>query len=107
MGSKTTFFIVVWLVGTLICLGLQGAFPGAEESSIMSGLFRIDFSDAGILDYLIGGIRMIGDFFVLMFKVLTFDFIFLTGGFIYFRFLLIATSIGFIVSLVIALIGRR
>ncbi len=106
MASKVTYFGIIWGVGTLICLALQGVFPGVEETTVVSGLFKINFAEAGFFEVIWGGLQMLWDGILLLFRILSFEFIFLTGNFIYVRYLLIFNSIGFIWGLLATFLGR-
>jgi len=108
MGTFTIFFVLCWTVGVLISLTLELTFPGSTESGLLSGVMRIDFAQYTNLASMIwGGLKLIGEVLIMIVRMITWDFIFFTGNWIYLRYLLCAISIGYIIDLLATFFGRR
>ena len=108
MGTFTIFFVLCWSVGLLISLAGEMTFPGANEAGLVSGVMRIDFAQYTNLGSMIwGGLKLIGEVLVMLVRMITWDFIFLTGNWVYLRYLLASISIGYIIDLLSTFFGRR
>jgi len=104
--------VLVWIVGTLMCLVIEGSQFGATEAATMANLTGISAYSGG------GGITLFnampGGFLNGLVKVLSWDYSFLTGPLVIVRWLLGIITIGVLVELISlavgffqSLVGRR
>jgi len=98
--SWTTMIILLFLGGTIISLGVQGLFFGADETTVFYTLVHVD------------ALASIGNFFTAvrafvgaLWAALSWDYSFLKGDFQILQYAGWALSIGFIVSFIFAIRG--
>lgn len=77
------FFVFLFVVGTLMGLWMENATVGAGEQSILQGLMIWQETQSSGM----GWIEAVPDYFTFIFKALVWDFSFLTGGWIYVKWI--------------------
>jgi len=85
--------VFFWFLNTLVCQMLDGAYIGATEAQIinqMAGFHTLESGDILAIPLLSGG------FFSGLTSMLSWDYSFLTGGFILLKWAMYAVSLGII-----------
>lgn len=99
----------LWFGVTVVTVICEGTWIGATEASILTRLMKPNFAQGGVglplIDNVIGFFYVVRDYLVALFDILTWNYTFVTGVWVFLRYLASFCSIATIWAMITSIRG--